>query len=204
MRFFCWDKPHFPFPFQGQHTNLSIGPVEVNLPKMLKNNSEHQFYISIAHKVLQFKHFLIFGKMRNAIYFGLLLSFFCCSSFGQAKAPKLKDNKTFELTEISTDPTYGLSQKNPVQVGGVDKSEGPINERRFLNALAGPNGEEVSYRRAGSCCPTESKNDPFGFGSVMLDNYRVTWKGSKDTVSIYMNMYDYGSLKAPVGFTIKK
>lgn len=39
---------------------------------------------------------------------------------------------------------------------------------------------------------------------AMLDNYRVTWEGSKDTVSIYINMYDYSELKAPVGFTIKK
>jgi hypothetical protein len=116
----------------------------------------------------------------------------------------LRDNNTFILTEISTDKTYGLSDRNPVQVGGVDKKEGPLNERRFLNALAGPNGEEVSYYRAGSCCPIKSKNDPFGLGSVMLDNYRVTWENSKDTVSIYINMYDSGKLKAPVGFTIKK
>jgi len=135
------------------------------------------------------------------VFLGLIIS---CSSRKQAVKTKLKDNQTFELTEISTDPTYGLSEKNPVQVGGADKSVGPINERRFLNALAGPNGEEVTYYRAGSCCPIKSKNDPLGFGSVILDNYRVTWKGSKDTVSIYINMYDYGTLKAPVGFTIKK
>jgi phosphatidylserine decarboxylase len=41
-------------------------------------------------------------------------------------------------------------------------------------------------------------------GMAILDNYRVTWEGSKDTVSIYINMYDYGVLKAPVGFSIKK
>lgn len=41
-------------------------------------------------------------------------------------------------------------------------------------------------------------------GMAMLDNYRVTWEGSTDTVSVYINMYDYGELKAPVGFTIKK
>ena len=142
--------------------------------------------------------------MRKIIYIGILGLIISCSTTKQAVKTNLRDNQTFELTEISTDPTYGLSEKNPVQVGGVDKKEGPLNERRFLNALAGPKGEEVSYFRAGSCCPTKSKNDPFGFGSVMLDNYRVTWKGAKDTVSIYINMYDYGTLKAPVGFTIKK
>lgn len=102
------------------------------------------------------------------------------------------DNQTFLLKEISTDETYGFSEKNPIEVGGVDKKEGPLNERRFLNALAGPNGEKVSYYRLGSCCPVESKN---GFmGMAMLDNYRVTWKGATDTVLIYINMYDYGEL----------
>lgn len=142
--------------------------------------------------------------MRKIIYIGIIGFLISCSITKQVVKTSLKDNQTFNLTEISTDPTYGLTDKNPVQVGGVDKQEGPLNERRFLNALAGPNGEKVSYFRAGSCCPIKSKNDPFGFGSVMLDNFRVTWEGAKDTVSIYINMYDYGTLKAPVGFTIKK
>lgn len=41
-------------------------------------------------------------------------------------------------------------------------------------------------------------------GMAMLDNYRVTWEGSKDTVSIYINMYDSSVLKAPYGFGIKE
>ena len=106
-----------------------------------------------------------------------------------------------------TFPTYQLlfaEFASFTTVHPFDKNEVPLSERRFLNALAGPNGEEISYFRAGSCCAIKSKNDPFGFGEVLLDNYRVTWKGAKDTISIYINMYDYGTLKAPVGFTIKK
>lgn len=141
--------------------------------------------------------------MRNLFCFGVLGLILSCSTT-QDVTVILKDDRTFELTEISTDPTYGFSEKNPVQVGGVDKMEGPLNEIRYLNALAGPNGEEVYYYRSGSCCPIKSKNDPFGAGVVMLDNYRVTWEGAKDTVSIFINMYDYGELKAPVGFTIKE
>lgn len=133
-----------------------------------------------------------------------LLFISCTTTKSTFTKTNLLDNNTFELTEISTDPTYGLSEKNPIQVGGVSSNEGPKNERRFLNALAGPNGETVTYFRAGSCCPIKSKNDPFGTGSVMLDNYLVTWEGANDTVSIYINMYDSGILKAPKGFTIKK
>ena len=137
--------------------------------------------------------------MKRIFFIGILVIICSCST---SKKATLLDSQTFLLTEVSIDKTYGLSEKNPIKVGGVDKNEGPLNERRFLNALVGPNGERVSYQRAGSCCPMKSRN---GFmGMAMLDNYRVTWEGSADTVSIYINMYDYGELKAPVGFTIKR
>jgi len=146
--------------------------------------------------------------MKRLLILSSILCFcFSCSSTKQL--PKnttqtLKDDDRFLITELSNDSSYGLSPKNPVEVGGANNGVGPKNERRFLNALAGPNGEQISYYRAGSCCAIKSKNDPFGFGKVMLDNYRVTWENSKDTVSIYINMYDSGKLKAPVGFTIRK
>lgn len=142
--------------------------------------------------------------MKNYFYIAIVSIFFSCSASKQNVRTELMDDQTFILTEISNDPTYGYSEKNPIQVGGAAKQSGPLNERRFLNALAGPNGEEVKYFRLGSCCPTPSKNDLLGTGHVMLDNYRVTWEGSKDTVSIFINMYDAGILKAPNGFTIKK
>lgn len=140
--------------------------------------------------------------MRKFLLLGTVVLLFSCAGSKQLKKTTLINNNTFQLTEISTDKSYGLSEKNPVEVGGADKNEGPINERRFLNALAGPNGEKISYYRAGSCCPVKSKKGLMGM--ALLDNYRVTWEGSKDTVSIYINMYDYSDLKVPVGFTIAK
>jgi hypothetical protein len=139
----------------------------------------------------------------------ILLIFISCSSSKQTanstnntdQKTELLDDQTFLLMEISTDLTYG-TKTNPVQVGGAKNSSGPKNERRFLNALAGPNGERISYYRAGSCCEVKSENGFMGW--AMLDNYRVTWEGSKDTISIYINMYDAGVLKAPAGFTIRK
>ena len=138
----------------------------------------------------------------------LLLSgiffFVACSSSHKTSSSKttVPVPRKIVLTEISTDPTYGYSSDNAVKVGGVDKHAGPLNERNYLNALAGPNGETISYYRAGSCCPVESEN---GFmGVAMMDDYRVTWEGSIDTVSIFINMYDNAPLKAPKGFTIRK
>ncbi|MDF2932846.1 MAG: 2-dehydro-3-deoxyphosphooctonate aldolase [Chryseobacterium sp.] len=101
--------------------------------------------------------------------------------------------------ESSTDSTYGFTEKNPVKVGGV--GSGPLNERNYLNSLTGPNGEKVSYDRQGSCCEFKSKNSPFGMG--LLDRYAVTYEGKKDTVTIYLNMYDKAKTMAPVGFKMK-
>ena len=110
--------------------------------------------------------------------------------------------EAFVLTEIATDPDYGYSETQPIKVGTGSANDGPKNERRFLNALAGPNGEPISYTRGGSCCGVKSKN---GFmGVAMLDFYEVTWQGSTDTATLYLNMYDPGELKAPVGFAIRK
>lgn len=108
----------------------------------------------------------------------------------------------FNVTEVSTDGTYGFKESNAVKVGGANENKGPLNERKFLNALAGPNGEQIQYVRVGSCCPFSTKNGLMGQG--MLDKYKITWAGQTQPVFLYINMYDYETLKIPVGFTFKK
>jgi hypothetical protein len=140
--------------------------------------------------------------MKHFFLFLLILIISSCSQTKNITSTPNNNSESFVITEISTDKTYGSTSKNPVEVGATNGSSGPSNERKYLNMLAGPNGEKISYYRASSCCPVKSEK---GFmGIAMLDNYRVTWEGTKDTVSIYINMYDKGALKAPVGFTIKK
>lgn len=102
-------------------------------------------------------------------------------------------------TENTSDATYGYTEKNSIKVGG-DQS-GPANQRQYLNSLTGPNGEAVSYVRAGSCCHFASRKSAMGFG--MLDKYLVTYEGKKDTVTLYLNMYEKAPLKTPLGFKMK-
>lgn len=110
------------------------------------------------------------------------------------------NKETFQISETTTDTTYGYSPKNAIKVGGG--SSGPFNERAFLNALLGPQGQKVTYRRLGGCCAVESKN---GFmGLAMLDKYEVNYDGLNKPIILYINMYDPGKLFAPVGFTYKK
>ncbi len=114
---------------------------------------------------------------------------------------ELANDQMFRITEYATDETYGYTEKNPVMVGNAQ--EGPKNERRFLNALAGPNGEQINYRRLGSCCSFYTKNGLFD-NSGLLDKYEVTYPGLATPVILYINMYDSDVLKVPVGFTLKK
>ena len=115
---------------------------------------------------------------------------------------ELADNTTFKIEEMSEDKSYGYDRLNPIMVGGASQSEGPLNERRFLNALAGPNGEVISYKRLGSCCEFKTKNGMMEGG--LLDKYSVTYEGLADPIILYLNMYDADKLKVPVGFTLKK
>lgn len=115
---------------------------------------------------------------------------------------ELLDNQTFKIYLYSDDKTYGYTEKNPIMVGGAKTQEGPLNERRFLNALVGPNGEKTSYYRIGSCCPFRTPNGLLDNGGF-LDKYSITYEGSDKEIILYINMYDSDKLKVPVGFKLK-
>lgn len=101
----------------------------------------------------------------------------------------------FDITEYSSDKDYALSGDNPAKVGERSVS----NQRRFLASLAGPNGEELTFHRKGSCCAYESENG-FG-GAALVDIYMVSYEGLKEPIPIYISFYDYVTLYIPKGFT---
>lgn len=143
---------------------------------------------------------------KNPLFLALTAVFIlsaCASSTSLTNGPKtkLKDDSTFLLKEITTDKTYGYTEGNPIRVGGA-LDNGPLNERRFLNALAGPDGQEITYNRTGSCCPFKTPNGIKGTG--LLDRYEITIKGLNKKRILYINMYDRAILKVPVGFTVKE
>jgi len=141
-------------------------------------------------------------KKYATLVFSILILFSCSTSKkmsgGDYGSPQLKqellDDYTFKISIYSQDETYGYTEKNPIMVGGG--TDGPKNERRFLNALCGPNGESIEYYRIGSCCPFKTKNSEWG---GMLDMYDVKYKGLEESLIIYINMYDSDTLKVPVG-----
>lgn len=147
--------------------------------------------------------------MKYTLYiFLVVLLFTSCGSKKEIASKDLNvkqellDEKTFKIYLYSDDKTYGYTEKNPIMVGGVKTQEGPLNERRFLNALVGPNGEKISYYRIGSCCQFSTPNGMIDNGGL-LDKYSVTYEGLDKEIILYINMYDSGKLKVPVGFKLK-
>lgn len=119
-----------------------------------------------------------------------------------APIPLLTVDNTFVIKEFSTDKRYGYDKDYPVNVFYYTTRNETINQERYLNSLAGPKGQKISFKKLESCCPFPSKRSEMGAG--FLDVYEVTWEGLKTPVILYMNIYEKGYLKVPVGFGLKK
>lgn len=110
----------------------------------------------------------------------------------------LADN-TFEINKSSKDKRYGFNKDYPINIFFVSTLDENINQPRFLDALAGPNGEKISYKKIENCCPFPSKKSNSGAG--LLDVYELTWKGQKKPIRLYLNIYEKGILMIPFGLT---
>ena len=117
------------------------------------------------------------------------------------KTPPLLDPETFALSATAEDDRYGYHPHWPVSVGGYEDMEGPMNERRVLNALLGPKGEKVNYSRTGSLPAKGIQNCLHP--EAILDHYLVWWEGSGRTYSLYFNIYEQGEIIAPKGFSYR-
>lgn len=119
-----------------------------------------------------------------------------------APAPVLSKNNTFIITEYSKDKKYGYNKDYPVNMFYNSTRNDTINQKYFLNALAGPDGEKITYKKLENCCPFPTKNSDMGAG--LLDVYELNWKGLKKPVILYLNIYERGRLMVPMGLSLKK
>lgn len=146
------------------------------------------------------------------IIIALSLSFFTVSCIStkstlknvddNAPTPKLTKDNVFVITEYSKDKKYGYDKDYPINVFYGSTSNEAINPKRFLNALTGPNGEQITFTKLESCCPFPTKRSSMGAG--FLDVYEIKWKGQTKPFQLYFNIYEKGLLLCPVGLRIKK
>ena len=119
-----------------------------------------------------------------------------------APIPTLSANNTFVLTEYSKDKKYGYDADYPVNVFYKNTKDENLNAERFLNALAGPNGEKITFSKVQSCCPFPTKRTEVGAG--FLDVYELKWEGQTGPAKLYLNIYEKGYLLVPLGLSVKK
>lgn len=119
-----------------------------------------------------------------------------------APVPRLTPENTFVINTYSTDPKYGFDQDYPINVFYKNAKEETKNAERFLNALAGPKGEKITYKKTDSCCPFPTKRNEAGAG--LLDTYQINWQGQAKPLLFYINIYEKGVLMVPMGLTLKR
>ncbi|OYU84752.1 MAG: 2-dehydro-3-deoxyphosphooctonate aldolase [Flavobacterium sp. BFFFF2] len=149
--------------------------------------------------------FRFFGGL--ALFFLALVS--CVSTKSTLKnvdpyapIPKLIKPNQFIVTDYSKDPKYGFDPDYPVNVFYQSTKNDTINAVRYLNALAGPKGEKLTFKKVNTCCPFPTKNT--GMGAGMLDIYELQWAGNSKPIQLYVNSYERGFLLIPIGLTVKK
>lgn len=116
--------------------------------------------------------------------------------------PKLTASNTFVISQYSKDPKYGYNPDYPINVFYKNAKDETINQQRYLNALSGPKGEKLFFKKMEVCCPFPTKNSEMGGG--FLDIYEVTWVGQKSPIKLYLNIYEKGELMVPMGFELVK
>src|SRR5215510_10058852 len=96
---------------------------------------------------------------------------------------------------VSDDPAFATTKDHAAQVGG-GAMYAAARERRYLDALRGPNGEPLTYKRRGSL-PLDAN----GKDMTILDAYEVTYPGITQTAVLYLDAYHFDdALVAPKGF----
>ncbi|HJR99307.1 MAG TPA: hypothetical protein VJ780_00115 [Flavobacterium sp.] len=168
--------------------------------------------ITNLRKLIHENKKLILFVITKKIIFGIILMFLTSSCIStkstlrnvddNAPIPKLSKNNTFIITEYSKDKRYGYNKDYPVNIFYYNTNNEQLNEERFLNALAGPKGEKITYAKLETCCPFPTKRSAMGAG--FLNVYEIKWEGQKKPVVLYVNVYEKGFLMCPMGLSIKK
>lgn len=114
--------------------------------------------------------------------------------FGEkAYQSTLENISFFEITPweacpVSTRSSYGFTKGNPIKLGGA-LLLGPDRAEQYMNALLGGKGEVVFYYRS----------DTLEENNVTLDVYII--RVGSQTKTLYVDIYNYDTLKAPAGMT---
>jgi hypothetical protein len=127
-------------------------------------------------------------------------------SFGQ---------KDFTKLVTSTDSTYGYSAQNPLKLKKGNQGKSIVNSEQFLSGLKTKDNQTLIYLfRATVSAPTYKEPKirlnnrytgmPISGKLGLLDKYVFLTSNSKDTVRLFVDIYNKGTLMVPVGLKYVK
>lgn len=110
----------------------------------------------------------------------------------------------------STDSTYGYSSVNPLKLKKGDMGKSLENSINFLQALKTLDGQSLNYyARSSIQNPTykepkinlsnRATGAPISGKLGILDKYIFVTSNSKDTIRLFVDIYNKGDLMIPVG-----
>ncbi|RZJ62903.1 MAG: 2-dehydro-3-deoxyphosphooctonate aldolase, partial [Flavobacterium sp.] len=117
-----------------------------------------------------------------------------------ALQPALTKDKTYIITEISTDKNYGYNEDYPINLGFLPVMSSETSLNRYFGSLTGPQGQKITFVKVDSCCPFPSKNE---MGAGIIDIYEVTWPGQAKPIRLHLNFYEKSKVMAPMGMGIR-
>jgi hypothetical protein len=135
--------------------------------------------------------------VKAALLITLLILPFC------GNAQKLKNLRT------STDSTYGFTLKNPVLIGQKTVQKAEIAVYNYLNGIKRLNGETLIVKsRTSVTNPKYKKHEQQEMLKKMkageqvglfIDMYKLEGMFTNDTFTLYIDTYNEGDTKVPIG-----
>ena len=142
----------------------------------------------------------IISNISVYLVFGIAL-FYSKVSFGQNDLEKVIN---------STDSTYGYSVQNPLKhkKGNLQKSIKYVNEflaglktidNQALIFLSRSTTSDVDYKESAIKINNRFTNESLNSDIVLIDKYDFLTSNTRDTITLFVNVYKKGKLEAPVG-----
>jgi hypothetical protein len=145
----------------------------------------------------------IFTKALCFLFALLIISCDASKEASTTRDLKFIDPNTYQLYDVAQDAKYAYTSDMPVKVGGFYQNERVLHERRYLNALLGPDGEKVTYKNIGNCCFERVRGKEGKMITKMITKYELTYEGSQRRFVIFISPFETDEMKAPKGFTFR-
>lgn len=112
--------------------------------------------------------------------------------------------QNFKRLKSSGDSTYGYSINNPLKFGKGDPVEAVGSSKKFLEGLKTADNQDLKVWRRTSVVDPNFKEPPGGLAESLgkggvLDRYQLVASVTKDTLVLYIDIYQKGKLMIPLG-----